>query len=179
MTIKRVANSAVIHTVPLIEHSPKIMAAIQNETEVGHHSTKVYLALKSLQFWGAALSPKGGSIGYVVEPFLPSILSHNTAPTAYPPTRDHVYFPLALYGVWVDAKYDNDVYDAIRQSAARIRDVAIQDGQDITNAPLYPNYALFDTPLSDMYGGNVDKLRSLKQRVDPHDVMGLAGGFKF
>ena len=67
----------------------------------------------------------------------------------------------------------------MHQSAARIRDVAIEDGQDITNAPLYPNYALFDTPLSDMYGGNVDKLRALRQRVDPHDVMGLAGGFRF
>jgi hypothetical protein len=133
----------------------------------------------SLQFWGEALSPKAASIRYVVEPFLPSILSHNAAPTAYPPTREHVYFPLALYGVWEDAKYDNDVYDAIRQSAARIRDVAIEDGQDITNAPLYPNYALFDTPLSDMYGGNVDKLRALRQKVDPHDVMGLAGGFRF
>ena len=81
--------------------------------------------------------------------------------------------------MWVDAKSDNDVYDAIRQSAARIREVAIQDGQNITNAPLYPNYALFGTPLSDMYGENVDKLRSLRQRVDPHNIMGLAGGFRF
>ena len=106
-------------------------------------------------------------------------MSHNSAPTAYPPTRDRVYFPLALYAGWVDAKYDNDFYDAVRQSAARIRDIAIQDGQDITNAPLYPNNAIFDTPLSDMYGENVEKLRSLRQRVDPHNVMGLAGGFRF
>jgi hypothetical protein len=36
---------------------------------------------------------------------------------------------------------------------------------------------MFDTPLIDMYGGNVDKLRSpsLKQRVDPHNVMGFCG----
>ena len=168
------------HTVPLLEHSPKVMAAIQNETAVGHHPTKVLSSINvALQFWGAALSPKAGSVGYAVEPFLPSILSHNSAPTAYPPTRDHVYFPLALYVVWVDATYDNEFYDVIRQSAARIRDVAIQDGQDIAKAPLYPNYAMFDTPLNDMYGGNVDKLRSLRQRIDPHNVMGLAGGFRF
>ncbi len=79
----------------------------------------------------------------------------------------------------MDEAYDNDAYDAIRQSAARIRDVAIQDGQDIANAPLYPNYAMFDTPLSDMYGGNVDKLRWLRRRVDPHNVMGLTGGWRF
>jgi len=153
----------VYHTVPLLKHSPNVMAAIQNETT----------------FWGEYLSPKAGSIGYALEPFLPSILSHNTSPTAYPPTRDHVYYPLALYASWVDEKYDNEFYEVIRQSAARIRDVATQDGQDLTNAPLYPNYAMFDVPLSDMYGENVDKLRSLRRRVDPHNVMGLTGGFRF
>ena len=119
------------------------------------------------------------NFGHLFEPFLPSILSHNKTPTAYPPTRDLVYFPFCLYAGWVDEAYDNDAYDAIRQSAARIRDVAIQDGQDIANAPLYPNYAMLDTPLSDMYGGNVDKLRWLRRRVDPHNVMGLAGGWRF
>ncbi len=79
----------------------------------------------------------------------------------------------------MDEKYDNEFYEVVRQSAARIRDVAIQDGQDLTNAPLYPNYAMFDVPLRDMYGENVDKLRSLRRRVDPHNVMGLTGGFKF
>lgn len=61
----------------------------------------------------------------------------------------------------------------------RIRAAAIEEGQDIASGPLYPNYAIFGTPLQDMYGDNVDKLKSLRQRVDPHDVMGLAGGFKF
>jgi hypothetical protein len=75
--------------------------------------------------------------------------------------------------------YDGYSYDAIRQSAERIRHVAIQDGQDIRDAPLYPNGAIFDTPLREIYGANLDKLHSLRQRVDPHDVMGLAGGFRF
>jgi len=30
-----------------------------------------------------------------------------------------------------------------------------------------------------MYGANLDKLHSLRQRVDPHNVMGLTGGFRF
>ena len=79
----------------------------------------------------------------------------------------------------MDEKYDNEFYEVVRQNAARIRDVAIQDGQDLTNASLYPNYAMFDVPLNDMYGGNVDSLRSLRRRVDPHNVMGLTGGWKF
>ncbi|KAH9168083.1 hypothetical protein EDB89DRAFT_1994255 [Lactarius sanguifluus] len=41
-----------------------------------------------------------------------------------------------------------------------------------------PNYALFDTPLEDIYGANLPRLRAIKQAVDPKDVMCLAGGFK-
>jgi hypothetical protein len=84
-----------------------------------------------------------------------------------------------MYFRWLNATYDNDFYDAIHQSAARIRDVAIEDGQDIANVPLYPNYAIFGTPLKDMYGANVDKLHLLRKRVDPDNVMGLTGGFRF
>lgn len=45
--------------------------------------------------------------------------------------------------------------------------------------PLYGNYALADTPLEAMYGANVEKLKNMKKEVDPENVMGLAGGFKF
>ena len=167
-------------TVPLLEHSPKVVAAIQNETSVYVITFQIHrISLTYRQFWGKALSDKGGIVGYTIEPFVPSILSHNTTPTAYPPTRDHVYFPLGILFIWINATYDNDFYDAIRQSAVRIRDVAIGDGQDIIDAPLYPNYAIFGTPLKDMYGANVDKLHRLKRRVDPDGVMGLTGGFRF
>ena len=44
---------------------------------------------------------------------------------------------------------------------------------------LYGNYALADTPLEAMYGTNVKRLTSIKKKVDPQNVMGLAGGFKF
>lgn len=117
-------------------------------------------------------------IGYNVEPFLPSILNHGMAPTAYPPTRTKAFSPLNLYYAWVNPELDNQIHDTVLQSAARIRDAAIAEGQT-TNAPLYPNYAIFGTPLKEMYGDNVAKLKSLRQRVDPDDVMGLTGGFKF
>lgn len=125
------------------------------------------------------LSKKKGSVAYSLEPFLPSILSHNAVPTAYPPTRQKAYSPLSLSFAWESAELDNVFYDAIRQTSAHIRAAAIGEGQDIANAPLYPNYAIFGTPLQAMYGDNVDKLKSLRKTVDPHDVMGLAGGFKF
>ena len=71
------------------------------------------------------------------------------------------------------------MHDTVRQSAEHIRDAAIAEGQAIANAPLYPNYAMLGTPLKEMYGDNVAKLKSLRRRVDPCDVMGLTGGFKF
>ncbi len=68
---------------------------------------------------------------------------------------------------------------AIRESTDILRAAALADGQDVEHAVVYPNYALFDTPLEDMYGQNVARLRALRRAVDPEDVMGLAGGFKF
>jgi hypothetical protein len=57
--------------------------------------------------------------------------------------------------------------------------VAIQDGQAVGSAPLYTNYALYDTPLNRIYGANLPRLKAIKAAVDPGNVMGLAGGFKF
>ena len=73
---------------------------------------------------------------------------------------------------------DDVVFDTIKESANCIRNAAIKEGQTIANAPLYPNYAIFDTPLENMYGRNVDRLKALKRAVDPSNVMGLAGGWK-
>ena len=99
--------------------------------------------------------------------------------TAYPPTRDIAYLPFNIFFAFALDLLDDVIFSAIRESADRIRDAAIADGQDILNAPLYPNYAIFDTPLEDMYGGNVGRLEALKQIVDPSNVMSLAGGWKF
>jgi hypothetical protein len=71
------------------------------------------------------------------------------------------------------------VASVLRNISDRARDVALVDGQNVSNAAKYPNYALFCTPLEDMYGGNVERLRKIRAAVDPEDVMGLAGGWKF
>ncbi len=53
---------------------------------------------------------------------------------------------------------------------------AVADGQNVSHAAIYPNHALFGTPLEDIYGGNVERLRKIRAMNDPEDVMGLAGG---
>lgn len=68
---------------------------------------------------------------------------------------------------------------ALRNISDTIHATALADGQDVSHAAKYPNYALFGTPLEDMYGGNVERLRKIRATVDPEDVMGLTGGWKF
>ncbi|KAF4610651.1 hypothetical protein D9613_006780 [Agrocybe pediades] len=152
------------HTVPILKFTPSLLDVIANESA----------------FWGTKLAPKGaGLITYAIEPFQPDIYEHNPDKTAYPPVRDVGYLPLNLYFAWVSAEFDEDFHAAMIASGEVIRQAAIAEGQDITNGPLYPNYAFPETPLSEIYGENVAELRRIKQIVDPKDIMGLAGGSKF
>jgi hypothetical protein len=81
--------------------------------------------------------------------------------------------------VWANASLDEEMAHALRQGSAAVRAAALADGQKVSHAAAYVNYALFDTPLKDIYGGNVERLRKIRAVIDPKDVMGLAGGFKF
>ena len=106
------------------------------------------------------------------------LFSHGS-PSAYPPDRTQTVFPSLLNVAWLNASLDNTVADILHDGAKTIRDVALADGQDLSNAAVYVNFALFDTPLEDMYGGNVARLHQIKTEIDPEGVMDLAGGFKF
>ncbi|KAF8869588.1 hypothetical protein CPB84DRAFT_972701 [Gymnopilus junonius] len=105
---------------------------------------------------------------YSVEPFLPNVLSHGS-PSAYPSNRSVAFSPFPIY--------DAQLQKFTKTAAQRIQNAAEKDG--IVVSPFYPNYAITDTPLEAMHGENVEKLKKIKARVDPSDVMGLAGGFKF
>jgi len=65
------------------------------------------------------------------------------------------------------------MHNAVRQSAERVCEVAVREGVDVGK---FPGYAAYDTTLEDIYGGNVQRLKELKKRVDPLDVMSLAEG---
>ena len=69
--------------------------------------------------------------------------------------------------------------DALRNISRTIHTTALADGQNVSNAAVYVNYALYGTPLEDIYGGNVERLRAIRAAIDPDGVMGLAGGWKF
>jgi len=118
-------------------------------------------------------------VNYDIDPFLPDIFSHNNSRSAYPPNRNVPYFPLSIGYSWSDQGRDEEFQSVIRESAARLQAAAVAEGQDLDGVALYPNYAIFDTPLKQIYGDNLPELKKLKKLHDPTNVMGLAGGYKF
>ncbi|KAF5337654.1 hypothetical protein D9758_013012 [Tetrapyrgos nigripes] len=170
--------------IPVVNLTANVINAMFNETKVksthplfGNDLTS-YLSLCSTGVTNSITTP-ATFISYQLEPFLPSILSHSSSASAWPPTRDVAYLPLNIDYGWLLESQDEVLRDAARQSAAHITQVALDEGQQVENAPHYVNYALYDTPIEKIYGASLDKMRSVKARVDPDDVMGLTGGFKF
>ncbi|KAG1731564.1 hypothetical protein EDB19DRAFT_1737404 [Suillus lakei] len=157
-------SRAIFNTISVLDYPVSLLESIVNESV----------------FWGQALAQSGAWLtSYDVEPFIPSILSHSTTPSAYPPSRNRGLLPLNIYFAWTPPTSDEIMQQAIRDSAAHLRHLAIAGGQDVADAALYSNYAIFDTPLSSIYGDNLPRLHAIKAAVDPTNVMGLAGGFKF
>ena len=68
--------------------------------------------------------------------------------------------------------------DKLRQHTDQAHADVLADGQDLSDAAVYVNYAVFDTPLQDIYGQNVPRLRKIRGEIDPEGIMGLAGGFE-
>ncbi|SRR6266404_392723 len=117
------------------------------------------------------------AIFMALEPFDKGLLSHGFG-SAYPPDRSQV-FPSLIQYVWSDASLDNTMARMLRQHTDEMRAAVIADGQDVSHAAVFVNNALFDTPLEDIYGANLPRLREVRAAFDPDDVMGLTGGFKF
>ena len=122
--------------------------------------------------------------GYTVEPFLQSYLTHANSPSAFPPLAARqpgkAPNPIPVFFAWEDPSYDDEFVAAVEESVNRLAVVAKAEGLLIDDPlALYGNYVNAKTPLVDIYGDNLPKLRALKAKIDPKDVMGLAGGFRF
>lgn len=117
-------------------------------------------------------------LSYDVESFNPDIFTHGSD-SAYPADRSRGLLPLNLYFAWIADLADEHFIDAIKTSAATITAAANAEGQNVGDAPLYGNYAVDGTAMSQIYGSNLPRLQSIKAQYDPENVMGLAGGWKF
>jgi hypothetical protein len=57
--------------------------------------------------------------------------------------RSHAVFPTALTVEWSDASLDDTIAFALRNISNTIHDVALADGQNLSYAANYANYALY------------------------------------
>lgn len=84
-----------------------------------------------------------------------------------------------IFFEWENPAYDRDYLVAITETAARLRNlVGKEQGLMLEISPRYNNYAVYDTPLADIYGENLPILQGLKKKYDSEGVMDLTGGWK-
>ncbi|KAG1744285.1 FAD dependent oxidoreductase [Suillus lakei] len=157
---------AMFHWVPIEEFTLSMLQMVKNQT----------------LSYGKQLSLSSGVlISYDLVPFLPSLYNYSDTPSAFPSSRDsgqgHSF--VEVYYGWTDPNDDEVMVQAGAASAAYMKQFAVDAGQDVANALVYPNCAPPGTALEDMYGDAVSRLRSIRSVVDPGDVMGLTGGWKF
>ncbi|KAH9931578.1 FAD dependent oxidoreductase [Fomitopsis serialis] len=153
-------------TVSITNPSSSLFDAVLNETT----------------YWYQTLAAEVSDlvVHYDVEPFLRNIYSHAGADSsAWPPRRDQSFTPMLIAYAWTSPDNDGLINTVMQQSTRQLTDLAMSEGQDIANTPLYNNYALYSHPAEKVYGNNLGRLRSIRERYDPQRVMDLAGGWNF
>ncbi|KAF8899586.1 hypothetical protein CPB84DRAFT_1847608 [Gymnopilus junonius] len=158
------------------------LSLVQSGSVLSYTPEILEMLLYETTSWEPRLARKGGLVvSYTAQPSLPSMYTHNTQTTAFPPNRSLSLQPFDIYAAWTVESFDEYYHQAVKASMIRISNAAVALGQTaLVGAPVvHPNYAMYDTPLADMYGDNLPALRNLKFAVDPQNVMRLSGGFKF
>ncbi|KAK4047056.1 hypothetical protein OIO90_006340 [Microbotryomycetes sp. JL221] len=150
------------HTISLLDYSPAVMKALLQQL-------KYYASISLLH--SATL------ISYDVEPFVPTYFDDSKG-GAYPHSSSRPLLPLNLYFAWTNPLEDKFWRNEMKKSAELLLDIARKEGQAVDPQIRYPNYALADTPLVELYGDNLPRLRQIKQKYDPNRIMDLTGGFK-
>ena len=112
-----------------------------------------------------------------VWPFLPSIFD-NSSPAAWPHEKGEAVSPLLLWYTWNGEANDKAWIDEMGRALLEIRKVAKKERCIRSQAPVYLNTSLGDTPVKLIYRQNIEKLGKIRAKYDPRNVMGNAGGFK-
>ncbi|KAF8489288.1 FAD-binding domain-containing protein [Russula emetica] len=155
--------------------------SLYNDAPVTQYSPAVFDAfVDQTKFWGPYLyaQDKNSTVTLNLEPFDEDYFSHGSD-SAYPPDRSQALFPAFVTVQWSDPSLDDKMAFVVRNISDTIRAVALADGQNVSHVAKYPNYATYGTPLEEMYGGNVERLRNIRTLIDPGKVMDLTGGWRF
>jgi hypothetical protein len=133
-------------------------------------------------YLNSTLGPKTGAFFiFDVTPFLSTYFDNSQGET-YPHFASSTpLIPLLIQFSLALPSDDESFLNEIHLTRDALLQIVLNEGQDVGGSKqiLYPNYALDDTPISQMYGSNLAKLQSIRQAWDPENVMYLTGGFKF
>jgi FAD/FMN-containing dehydrogenase len=106
-----------------------------------------------------------------------------STPSAWPPTRDFALMPCSVWYGWNDSVDDAVLAKATKASSDKLRAYAVAQG-DIQASPKYPgsskypNFAALWTEAKEIWGLNLSRMKAIKAKYDPANVMNLTGGFK-
>ena len=103
---------------------------------------------------------------------------NSSPPAAYPHQKGYPYTPLPFIFKWEGAQHDEFWLGEMKGILQRLRKAALELGCTSNTAPADPNHSLAETPLSAIYGKNLERLVELRQEYDPHRVMDRTGGFR-
>jgi hypothetical protein len=123
----------------------------------------------------------GTFFNFAIEPYFRTYFDKSKG-GAYPHIASGTpLFPMRIQFGWQLSLNDDFFMKEIKSATDGLLQAALDDGQDIGDMKQirYPNYALDSTPLSEIYGDNVARLKTIRQAWDPENVMYLTGGFKF
>ncbi|PBK85369.1 FAD-binding domain-containing protein [Armillaria gallica] len=146
---------------------------ISNDIPVSDYSKHTVDSLvEELKYWGEKLVFYNNAfVTYTLEPFLPTLFDHAGAgSSAYPGSRERLVLPTEVNLGWVSEGEDGVFHYAVREMTQKL---------GMVGASRYPNYAMYGTPVVDMYGEEgLKRMQDTRVRVDPDGVMQLTGGFK-
>lgn len=113
-------------------------------------------------------------------PFLPTIFDNSPPEAAWPHKKGEVYGPIVTYFLWENEKDDDHWLGVLTETLERLRQVALKEGVTKDDVPYYWNTSLEPEYITveQIYRGNLDRLKKLRAKYDPNDVMGLTGGFR-
>jgi len=126
-------------------------------------------------------SKTGIVLRFLIEPLVSTSLDKSQG-DAYPHVASSTpLFPIGIQFSWQSPSDDDIFVNEIKSTYDTVLQIALNDVQDVGGSKQirYPNYAIDHTPLSQMYGNNLDKLKNIRKTWDPNNIMYLTGGFKF
>lgn len=150
-------------SIPIIHYSAPLLRQYRNQTI----------------FWGQKLSALDGGFHSTIaaEPFIPNFLNTG-ATSAYPSTRSLPFTPMSFDFGWVNPAFDAQMADGLQQASAAVRATAIQQGEPVDKGTPYGNYAYKGHTSAEIFGSSLPRLKTIKAKYDPQNVMALTGGWK-